>query len=178
MHNFPRSGSDEKDGNNSPDKHGNANTELIEDKCRAMPHPAKLKVPVEPRGENKQLFHPTITTGIAPMAVLIYMNAAIFAGESKGLHVGRRFNRHNKNSTPTLAQPRPSITCVFRDSIHTNKYLPSSLVPHTFSPRAFYCKLIKRALEQQLRLMPRDERYSHTTFYPSRDFVNLTGFPG
>ena len=29
----------------------------------------------------RQLFHPTITTGIAPMAVLIYMNAAIFAGE-------------------------------------------------------------------------------------------------
>ena len=37
---------------------------------------------VEPGGENEQLFHPTITTGIAPMAVLIYMNAAIFAGES------------------------------------------------------------------------------------------------
>ena len=121
MHNFPRPGSDERDGNYSPDKHGNANTELIEDKCHATPHPAKLKGPVEPRGENKQLFHPTITTGIAPMAVLIYMNAAIFAGELKGLHVGRRFNLHNKNSTPTLAQPRPSITCVLPRIHHPHK---------------------------------------------------------
>ena len=73
------------------------------------------------RGENKQLFHPTITTGIAPMAVLIYMNAAIFAGELKGLHVGRRFNLHNKNSTPTIAQPRPSITCVLPRIHHPHK---------------------------------------------------------
>ena len=43
---------------------------------------SKLKGPVESDDEHKQLFHPTITTGIAPMVVLIYMNVAIFAGES------------------------------------------------------------------------------------------------
>ena len=67
----------------SKDKHGSANTELSKTN-------ASLNL-----GENEQLFHPTITTGIAPMAVLIYMNAAIFAGESKGLHVVRRLNRRH-----------------------------------------------------------------------------------
>jgi hypothetical protein len=30
-----------------------------------------------------QIFHPTLTTGILPMAALIYMNASIFFGKMK-----------------------------------------------------------------------------------------------